>query len=182
MRTQLYEGMFLVDNETVRESWQAAKAAVTDVLTKHGAEIETARRWDERRLAFPIQRRLRATYLLVHFQLDTQAIAGLRRDLELSERVLRYLIKNVDAVPAGERELSQAELADDFVVPEPPPEVEQVVEEPAEEAPAEPAESKAAPAEGGDAAPEGASEEKKPAEEAEPEKAEAATAETKTEA
>jgi len=190
VRTQLYEGMFLVDNETVRESWKAAKAAVTDVLAKHGAKIETARRWDERRLVYPIQRRLRATYLLVHFELDTQAIAGLRRDLELSERVLRYLLKSVEAVPEGERELSQVELADDFVVPEPPPEVEAVVEEPEKE---EAGEGAGAEAKGekeeskdGEGAAEGAKSEKKPAPASEstekPATAEAAaTAETKSE-
>ena len=46
---QLYEGMFLLDNQAVRDDWNAAKAVVTSLLAKHGGRVQTARRWDERR-------------------------------------------------------------------------------------------------------------------------------------
>ena len=129
MRHQLYEGMFLVDNDRVREDWKRAKALVTDVIAKHGGEIESARRWDERRLAYTIEGKTRATFLLTFFRIDTQKVAILRRDLELSEPILRYLIKRVEAVPAAESALAQAELAADFVVPAPPLEDEVVDQE-----------------------------------------------------
>lgn len=117
---RLYEGMFLVDNEAVREDWKGVKSALTGLVEKHGARVETARRWDERRLAYPIAGRLRGTYFLLHFKSDTQAVAGMRRDLELSEIVLRYILKRVEALPEGEQELSDAELAADYVAPPPP--------------------------------------------------------------
>ena len=55
--------MFLLDNQVVRVDYKAAKAVVIDTLKKHGAEIVSARRWDERRLAYPIAGRQRATFL-----------------------------------------------------------------------------------------------------------------------
>ena len=116
-----YEGMFLLDNQAVREDWKVAKGLVTETLEKHGARIQTARRWDERRLAYPVERRLRGTYLLTWFEAEPGALTGVRRDLDLSERVLRYLILNSEGIPEGEQELSDAENASDFSVPAPPP-------------------------------------------------------------
>jgi small subunit ribosomal protein S6 len=125
--------MFLLDNQAVREDWKSAKALVTDALSKHGAAVRTARRWDERKLAYPIARRQRGTYLLSWFDADPAALTDLRRDLDLSERVLRYLILSSDGLPEGEMDLSEAENAADFSVPAPPADDEQVNEEPKQE-------------------------------------------------
>lgn len=118
--SQIYEGMFLLDNDVVREGYEGAKALVTGALDKHGATLLSARRWDERRLAYPIKGRRRATFLITYYQIDGNEIPGLRREFDLSEKVLRYLFNSVDAVPEGEVELAQAEGATDFTVPEPP--------------------------------------------------------------
>lgn len=119
--TRLYEGMFLLDNQVVREDWKKAKAVVTDNLAKHGAKVIAARRWDERKLAYPIGTRRRATYLLAYFEMGNAHIGEMRRDLELSESVLRYLILKAEQVPQTELDLAQAEQATDFSVPPPPP-------------------------------------------------------------
>lgn len=116
----LYEGMFLLDNQAVRADWRKAKALVTDTLEKHGARVTTARRWDERKLAYEIKGRMRGTYLLSYYEVGTEGIDGLRRDLELSEQVLRYLLLRVDEVPEGEQALHEAELDASFEIPLPP--------------------------------------------------------------
>lgn len=126
--TRLYEGMFVLDNQLVREDWKAAKAVVTAALEKHGGTVRTARRWDERRLAYPIAKRQRGTYLLTYFDIDRDGLPPLNRDLELAEPVLRHLILQAETVPEAEVELTQAEAADDFQVPAPPPD-DQVDEE-----------------------------------------------------
>jgi ribosomal protein S6 len=116
----LYEGMFLLDNDVVRADWQAAKSVVTDVLQKHGAEVVTARRWDERKLAYAIKTRQRGTYLLAYYNMGTEGIDGLRRELELSENVTRYMLLRADEVPAAEIEKGAAENEEGFVPPPPP--------------------------------------------------------------
>ena len=116
----LYEGMFLLDNNVVREDWNKAKEAATGVLEKHGASITTSRRWAERSLAYTIQKSNRGTYLLTHFEADPDSIKIMRRDLELNETVMRYLILRAEEIPEGEQELHDAELSADFTVPEPP--------------------------------------------------------------
>jgi small subunit ribosomal protein S6 len=117
---KLYEGMYLVDNDVVREDWNKAKALVTGAVEKHGGKVITARRWGERRLAYPISGKLRATYLLSYFEIDKDALTLMTRDFELSEHVLRYLQLAVDVVPEAEFELAQAEGTADFTVPAPP--------------------------------------------------------------
>ena len=63
-QTRTYECMCLLDNREVRKGWEPVKQTVADMFAKHGVEVLSARRWDERRLAFPIKGQERGTYLL----------------------------------------------------------------------------------------------------------------------
>lgn len=183
--TQIYEGMFLLDNDLVRGGWDGAKGVVTAALEKHGGKVHTARRWDERRLAYPIRRKQRATYLLTYYEIPGDSIPAMRREFDLSEQVLRYLMLAVEAIPEGESDLAAAEQSPDFVLPEPPAD-DAVDEEEEEEAPSGEAE-----AAGGEAADEAAGEgtaeasagaEEAPAAEAPADKAPAAEASSDGEA
>ena len=139
--SRTYEIMYLLDNNAVRAGWKEAKAAATALIEKHGGKVLAARRWDERKLAYPIRQRRRGTYLLAYGALDAGGVAGLRRELDLTESVLRYLILSAESVPAQELELTQAESAAGFVVPTPPEdrlEEEYEEEETAEEGAGEP--------------------------------------------
>jgi small subunit ribosomal protein S6 len=91
--------MCLLDNREVRKGWQPLKDAVLAMFTKHGAKILSARRWDERRLAYAINGQGRGTYLLVYIACDTQHITAIRRDLQFYESLLRYLLIECPEVP-----------------------------------------------------------------------------------
>ena len=119
--TRLYEAMFLLDNQVVREDWTKAKSIVVDTLTKHGAKVLSARRWDERKLAYPIRKKNRATFLLAYYEAGNEHLAEMRRDFELNERILRYMMLQTDSMPETETELAAAEQAEGFAVPAPPP-------------------------------------------------------------
>ena len=81
--------MYLLDNAAVREDWNAAKSIVVGTLEKHGGKVLTARRWGERRLAYPIKQKNRATFLLTYYEIPAENIPDMRRDFELNESVLR---------------------------------------------------------------------------------------------
>ena len=117
---QIYEGMFVLDNEVVRAGWSTAKAHVLDLIAKHGGTVHTARHWGERKLAYSIKGRSRATYLLAYYELPSEGYPNFVRDLDLSETVLRYLFIKVDMVPEGEAAEAAKETEADFTVPEPP--------------------------------------------------------------
>lgn len=125
-RTRTYECMCLLDNREVRKGWQPLKDAVTGLFTKHGAKILSSRRWDERRLAYPVRGQHRGTYLLVYFSADTQSLAGIRRDMQFNEALMRTLLIDCPEVPqtAYEPEAAfdvNAIPADDAPPPPPPP-------------------------------------------------------------
>lgn len=92
--------MCVLDNREVRKGWQPLKDAVAALFTKHGAQVLSSRRWDERRLAYPINQQLRGTFLLTYFKADTQQVANIRRDMQFSDSVLRSLIVSCAEVPA----------------------------------------------------------------------------------
>jgi ribosomal protein S6 len=91
--------MCLLDNREVRKGWQPLKEAVGGMFTKHGAKIISARRWDERRLSYPIRGQQRGTYLLMYLEADTQQVVGIRRDLQFNEAVLRSMLVSCAEVP-----------------------------------------------------------------------------------
>lgn len=139
-RTRTYECMCLLDNREVRKGWQPLKDAVAGQFTKHGARILSCRRWDERRLAYTIKGQHRGTYLLVYFAADTQAVTGIRRDLQFNESLLRYLLLECAEVPQAAYEPEAAfdvsSIPADDAPPQPaePVAAEPVAEEPAVEA------------------------------------------------
>ena len=119
--------MVLLDNREVRKGWQPLKDAVTGIFTKHGAKILSNRRWDERRLAYPIKGQQRGTFLLLYVAADTGSLIGINRDLQFHESLLRTLMVECAEVPqtAYEPEAAfdvNAIPADD--APPPAPEIE----------------------------------------------------------
>lgn len=112
--------MVLLDNDVVRSDWKKAKAIVTDTVAKYGGTIKTCRRWDERRLAYPIRRKNRATFYLAYHEMPGDSIPGFRRDLELNERVLRYMMVTTDELPEDEGKLAAEEDGTEYEVPAPP--------------------------------------------------------------
>ena len=118
--TQIYETMVLLDNDVVRADWKKAKAIVTDTVAKYDGKVHTCRRWDERRLSYPMKRKNRATYYLTYHEMPGDTISGFLRDLELNERVLRYMMLKVEECPEEERKLAAEEEGSDYEVPAPP--------------------------------------------------------------
>ena len=92
--------MILLDNREVKKGWEPLKETVDSVLTKNGAELVVAKRWDERKLAYEIRKQRRATYYLAYFKADPQAIDGIRHGLGLTTPVLRTLVLTCDEIPA----------------------------------------------------------------------------------
>lgn len=88
---RIYEGMFVLDERRANENWGGVTAEIRDLLERFGAEIFTAEKWDERRLAYPIKGRTRAVYYLVRFTAPPNAIAELEHQCQLNENILRVL-------------------------------------------------------------------------------------------
>lgn len=88
----IYEGMFLLDSARAAKDWDGTQALVSDILARYGAKILIKDRWDERKLAYPVKKQRRGTFLLAYFDAPAPSVAEIRRDLLLTEGVLRFLI------------------------------------------------------------------------------------------
>ena len=70
-----YEGLFMLDAVEAKRDWDTAVAHVKGILTKHGVEVLTNYKWDERKLAYNIGPHKRGAYWLAYFNADPNAIA-----------------------------------------------------------------------------------------------------------
>lgn len=95
-----YEAMFLFDSSMAAKDGQDGETHLKELLAKHGVEIHSFEKWDERRLAYEINRVRRGIYFLVVCKMEPERIAALKRDCNLSEHVLRHLIIQDDKLLA----------------------------------------------------------------------------------
>jgi small subunit ribosomal protein S6 len=84
--------MFLLDSARAAKDWSGTESLVTNVLARYGAKMIIKDKWDERKLAYPIKNQRRGTYFLAYFEAPAGAIAEVRRDLLLTDGVVRFLI------------------------------------------------------------------------------------------
>ena len=91
-----YEGMFLLDHGKVKSDPQKGIDDITAILEKHGAKVVQIGKWDERKLAYEINRQKRGTYVLAHFEADSDALDEIRGDLQLCESVSRQIFIRIE--------------------------------------------------------------------------------------
>lgn len=110
-----YEAMFLFPQAATASLDGASQHALAQ-LEKVGAEVISFRKWDDRRLAFPIKGNKRGVFFLGYFKLAGDKMAGLERNLLLSEEIVRFLIIRADHLSQEQMEAveGRAELADEI--------------------------------------------------------------------
>jgi len=93
---RLYEAMFLVDTGDAA-AWDDLTKHLEGILGRVGAEVIGITRWDERKLAYPVGRHKRGTYVLAFFALGNgTGVAEIEHACQLSEKVLRLLVLRAD--------------------------------------------------------------------------------------
>jgi len=92
----VYEAMFILDSTRFGRDPDGTSSQLTDMIQKAGGEILVSRLWEERRLAYPIKGQRKGTYWLIYLRLDPLQLAGLRRQFEISESILRFLFLKID--------------------------------------------------------------------------------------
>ena len=87
----VYEGLFILDANRLARDRDKLPGEVNGLIEAAGGEIEVSRLWEERRLAYPINKQRKGAYWITYFHLDTQKMVELTRSCELQEGVLRQL-------------------------------------------------------------------------------------------
>ncbi len=108
---KLYEGMFLMSQSAISAGIDSAISTVRGMLDRVDAEVLALSKWEERKLAYPIDNQKRGTYLLTLFKVKPTQVVNIERDCNLSEDVLRVMMTRVDHM--GETEIAEALKAAD---------------------------------------------------------------------
>lgn len=87
---RLYECMVVLDPEV--ESPERELESLGRVIREQGGEVQEAKIWQRRRLAYPIRRKQEGLYALLLFRASAGALPEVRRFLRLNEGILRYLL------------------------------------------------------------------------------------------
>lgn len=106
---RIYEAMFVVDADFAA-NWGDVEVEINRLMERSEAESLYCKKWDERRLAYEIEKRKRALYVLAFFKAPTEKIVGMERDVQLSEHIIRALIVRTDRYTEEQlRELAAGE-------------------------------------------------------------------------
>jgi small subunit ribosomal protein S6 len=152
--------MFLVDSAQAAADWEGTLSVIETILKRADAEVVSMQKWQERKLAYDIDHKTRGTYILSYFKADGPRIAGIEKDVLLSEKVMRVLVLGTEKRPAEmiERDIKgepAEKTVESTAPPAPAKEPKNASAEPAQDAePGKPAETPAEPAASSAAEPE----------------------------
>jgi small subunit ribosomal protein S6 len=103
MPVNSYECLFLLDPTKTASDMDGVKSQLHGTLEKYGAEIIASRKWDDRKLAYPIKGQKKGIYHLTFFKADTRKMTEIDHDFRLNEAIMRHLISAID--PKWEEEM-----------------------------------------------------------------------------
>lgn len=98
-----YEAMFLFGAAFATELDKAIGIA-KGFIERHGGTVLLAKKWDERKLLYEIKGNKRGVYIITYFSAPGSAVAGIERDVNLSEEVVRVLVTDADHLNQEEME------------------------------------------------------------------------------
>lgn len=119
MAVNTYECLFLLDPNKASADWEAAVQHVVQMIVRHGGEIIDCRPWGEPKLAYPIKKFRKASYVLAYFRSAPAGILPLEAECRLDDMVLRQMVLKLHPQIAEE---IVAHLADESAGAEQPQE------------------------------------------------------------
>ena len=96
MPVNSYECLFLIDPTKASTDMDGIKGQLHGTLEKYGAQIVASRKWDDRKLAYPIKGHKKGLYYLTYFRTEGKNLTNIERDLALNETVIRNMVLRVD--------------------------------------------------------------------------------------
>lgn len=94
-RTGIYEGMFLV-SQAAAADFAGLIEHINHLFERASATVVAMKKWDERRLAFEIDKQKRGIYILAYFTCTTDQVAQLERDAQISDQIMRLMVIKAD--------------------------------------------------------------------------------------
>jgi small subunit ribosomal protein S6 len=120
-----YETIYILRPNLDREANDGVAGRVAEAISGHDGMLTNAELWGQRRLAYPIQRHHRGTYVYVKYLGKGATVAELERQLRLQDAVIRFqTIVLRDNVPVAGVKVDEDDVKLDFDMPQEPDEPE----------------------------------------------------------
>ena len=103
MPVKSYECLFLLDPTKTATDLDGVKGQLHSTLEKYGAEVVASRKWDDRKLSYPIEGHKKGVYHLTYFKAESLKVTDIDHDFRLNETILRHMITLID--PKWEEEM-----------------------------------------------------------------------------
>jgi small subunit ribosomal protein S6 len=116
MAVSNYETTIVVRAAAARADYEGTLAAVRAIYETEGAKFTELEKWEERKLAYPIDGETSGLYFYGYFTSDTSAIEKIERRALLGGTVLRQLIiarpgKDLERIRAQRAKAAAAAIA-----------------------------------------------------------------------
>ena len=94
-RVGTYEAMFLA-SQAAAADFSGLVEHINHLFERASADVIAMKKWDERRLAFEIDKQKRGIYILAYFTCPTDQVTQLERDATISEKIMRLMVIKAD--------------------------------------------------------------------------------------
>ena len=91
-----YELLYIVDTSLEEEPRKELIARYSGLIEQNGGTVEKVEEWGKRRLAYLVDKKPEGFYVLVNFSAPTAFPKELERNLEIDDKVMRYLVTRVE--------------------------------------------------------------------------------------
>ncbi len=91
-----YEMVLIISPEVEEEGVNNTIENITQFITGKGGVVSEIEQWGKRRLAYPVKHFAEGNYVLTRFKVKPDITKELKANLEISERVLRHLLINLE--------------------------------------------------------------------------------------
>jgi small subunit ribosomal protein S6 len=113
-----YETIYVLRPNIDKEVAGEVASRVAEAIKGNEGKLTQAELWGQRRLAYPIARHFRGTYVYVKYLGKGPAVSEVERQLSLVDSVIRYqTVQLRDNVPVETVQVSEEDLALDFDLP-----------------------------------------------------------------
>ncbi len=92
MNNKKYEAFYIVKPEFNDADVQKIADRFKGVVEQKGGKVDSAAKWDKRKLAYEIKGYKEGNYVLMNFEADTQLPAELNRLMGISDDIIRHRI------------------------------------------------------------------------------------------
>lgn len=91
-KTKKYETIYIVPSALSDDEVQKVADHFKEVVEKNGGTVESAKKWEKRKLAYEIEGHRDGNYVLMHFSAPSEVPAELNRLMLISDDVVRHRI------------------------------------------------------------------------------------------